>query len=119
MLTKDKNFYKSFVVLTVTLMLEQAVVLSVNLADNIMLGNYSETALSGVAAVNQIQFIAAADFFRKQQHNHSRKSVLGAEKYRAYQENHVGCAYVRHIHSGAAVFRGFLIPESIRGAFHE
>lgn len=57
MLTKDKNFYKSFVVLTVTLMLEQAVVLSVNLADNIMLGNYSETALSGVAAVNQIQFI--------------------------------------------------------------
>lgn len=29
----------------------------VNLIDNIMLGGYSETALSGVAAVNQIQFI--------------------------------------------------------------
>ena len=33
------------------------VTLSVNLADNMMLGSYSETALSGVAAVNQIQFI--------------------------------------------------------------
>lgn len=38
-------------------MMQQAVVLSVNLADNVMLGSYSETALSGVAAVNQIQFI--------------------------------------------------------------
>lgn len=46
-----------FVRLCVTLMVEQAVILSVNLADNVMIGNYSETALSGVAAVNQIQFV--------------------------------------------------------------
>ena len=32
-------------------------ILSVNLADNVMLGAYSESALSGVAAVNQIQFV--------------------------------------------------------------
>ena len=38
-------------------MMEQAVILSVNLADNLMLGAYSEPALSGVAAVNQIQFV--------------------------------------------------------------
>ncbi|MDD2957111.1 MAG: MATE family efflux transporter [Lachnospiraceae bacterium] len=57
MLTKDRKFYHSFLVLMTALMLQQAVVLSVNLADNIMLGGYSETALSGVAAVNQIQFI--------------------------------------------------------------
>ena len=56
-MTRDKGFYRSFFILTITLMLEQAVVLSVNLADNLMLGNYSEVALSGVAAVNQIQFI--------------------------------------------------------------
>ena len=43
--------------MTVALMLEQAVILSVNLADNVMLGSYSESALSGVAAVNQIQFV--------------------------------------------------------------
>lgn len=57
MFTKDKSFYRSFLVLCVTLMLEQAVILSVNLADNIMLGSYSESALAGVAAVNQIQFV--------------------------------------------------------------
>lgn len=57
MLTKDKTFYRSFFRLMSALMLQQAVVLSVNLADNVMLGSYSETALSGVAAVNQIQFI--------------------------------------------------------------
>lgn len=56
-MTKDKSFYRDFFKLALALMLQQAVVLSVNLADNIMLGNYSETALSGVAAVNQIQFI--------------------------------------------------------------
>ena len=57
MLIRDKSFYKTFLRLCVTLMLEQAVILSVNLADNLMLGSYSETALSGVAAVNQIQFV--------------------------------------------------------------
>lgn len=57
MFTKDRQFYRTFIVLCVTLMLEQAVILSVNLADNIMLGTYSEHSLAGVAAVNQIQFV--------------------------------------------------------------
>ena len=57
MFTKNKAFYKTFLRLCLALMLEQAVVLSVNLADNVMLGRYSEAALSGVAAVNQIQFV--------------------------------------------------------------
>ena len=39
------------------IVLQNIIVLSVNLADNIMVGSYSETALSGVAAVNQIQFV--------------------------------------------------------------
>ncbi|MDO5701729.1 MAG: MATE family efflux transporter [Lachnospiraceae bacterium] len=39
------------------LVLQNVITLSVNLADNIMLGGYNETALSGVAAVNQIQFL--------------------------------------------------------------
>ena len=38
-------------------MLQNIIVLSVNLADNVMIGGYSEISLSGVAAVNQIQFI--------------------------------------------------------------
>lgn len=56
-LTRDRGFYRSFIALALTLMAEQAVILSVNLADNLMLGAYSENALSGVAAVNQIQFV--------------------------------------------------------------
>lgn len=56
-LSRDKTFYRAFAILAGTLMLEQAVVLSVNLIDNIMIGNYAETSLTGVAAVNQIQFI--------------------------------------------------------------
>ena len=57
MLTKDKSFYKSFFNLFKVLVLQNVIVLSVNLADNIMIGSYSETALSGVAAVNQLQFV--------------------------------------------------------------
>ena len=57
LMTRDKSFYKSFFGLYWALVLQNVIVLSVNLADNIMLGGYSETALSGVAAVNQIQFI--------------------------------------------------------------
>ena len=57
MLTRDRKFYRAFGVLCATLMLEQAVILSVNLADNVMLGRYSEASMSGVAAVNQIQFV--------------------------------------------------------------
>lgn len=39
------------------LVLQNVITLSVNLADNIMLGAYSEVSLSGVAAANQIQFV--------------------------------------------------------------
>ncbi len=39
------------------LVLQNVVTLSVNLADNIMLGAFSETALSGVTTVNQVQFV--------------------------------------------------------------
>ncbi len=54
---KDKSFYRIFFPLYFALVLQNVITLSVNLADNIMLGVYSEASLSGVAAVNQIQFI--------------------------------------------------------------
>ncbi|MDO4489456.1 MAG: MATE family efflux transporter [Lachnospiraceae bacterium] len=54
---KDRNFYKSFFAMFTVLVLQNVITLSVNLADNLMLGAYSETALSGAAAVNQIQFV--------------------------------------------------------------
>ena len=57
MLTKDKAFYKSFFSLWYMLVLNNIIILGVNLADNIMLGNFSEPALAGAAACNQLQFI--------------------------------------------------------------
>lgn len=57
MLTRDRSFYRTFFVLSLTLMAERVVVCSVNLLDNVMLGSYSELAMSGAAAVNQLQFI--------------------------------------------------------------
>ena len=57
MLESKRNFYKNFFSLCIALVLQNVVTLSVNLSDNIMLGAYSEAALAGVAAVNQIQFV--------------------------------------------------------------
>ncbi len=56
-LTKDKDFYKSFFSLCCVLVLNNVIILSVNLVDNIMLGNFSEAALSGATACNQLQFV--------------------------------------------------------------
>ncbi len=56
-MTDNKKFYNRFLRIFFTLAFQNIITLSVNLADNIMLGAYSEAALSGVTAVNQIQFI--------------------------------------------------------------
>lgn len=57
MLIQDKKFYRMFLVLCLPIVLQNVISLSVNLTDNLMLGRYAESALSGVTAVNQIQFI--------------------------------------------------------------
>lgn len=54
---RDKNFYKTFAILTLSLALQNLLTYSVNLADNIMLGAFSEAALSGSSLCNQIQFL--------------------------------------------------------------
>ena len=54
---REKYFYERFFSLTITIALQNVIVFGVNLADNVMLGRYTESALSGVALVNQIQFL--------------------------------------------------------------
>lgn len=54
---REKEFYCQFFSMYILLVLQNIVTLSVNLADNVMLGAYGEIALSGAATVNQIQFI--------------------------------------------------------------
>ncbi len=53
---KDGGFYKAFFVMTLTMALQNLIVFGVNLADSVMMGAYSETALSGVGICNNIQF---------------------------------------------------------------
>ena len=54
---RDTYFYKTFFTLFGTVALQNLIVFSVNLADSIMLGSYSETAMSGVSLANQIQYL--------------------------------------------------------------
>lgn len=54
---KDSKFYRTFFSMTGIIALQNLITFAVNLADNIMIGGYSQDALSGVAMVNQIQFL--------------------------------------------------------------
>lgn len=55
--TKDPMFYKNMFSMLAFVALQNVVAYSVNMADNIMLGTYSQAALSGAATVNQVFFI--------------------------------------------------------------
>lgn len=60
LLTRDRTFYKSFSALFWPLVLQNVINLSVNLADNVMLGSLGpnpEAALAGATVVNNVQFI--------------------------------------------------------------
>lgn len=53
---REKQFYRSYFSMTATIALQSLIAFAVNLADNIMIGGYSQDALSGISMVNQIQF---------------------------------------------------------------
>lgn len=54
---QDKKFYQSLFSMLLMVSLQNLVAYSVNMADNMMLGAYSQTALSGAATVNQLFFL--------------------------------------------------------------
>ena len=55
--TRDRNMYKTFFSLLIVIAAQGIITLAVNLADNIMLGNFSETALAGASVANQLHFL--------------------------------------------------------------
>ena len=57
LLVKQKKFYITFISLTLAIALQNVIVYLVNITDSVMVGRYSEDALSGVALVNQIQYL--------------------------------------------------------------
>lgn len=53
----DRAFYGTFFRMMILLVLQNIVTYTLNVLDNVMLGGYSQTALSAAAAVNQIQYV--------------------------------------------------------------
>lgn len=56
-ITRDRAFYKDFFSVWSVLVLYNIITLGVNLLDNVMVSAYSESAMAGVSAVNQVQFL--------------------------------------------------------------
>lgn len=54
---REKQFYKTFSVLALSLALHNLLSYSVNMMDMVMLGRYSQSAMSGVSLCNQVQFM--------------------------------------------------------------
>lgn len=54
---RDKKFYAALASLSAVIALQNLITFGVNLADNVMIGGYSQSALNGVTIVNQIQFL--------------------------------------------------------------
>lgn len=57
LIPRDGGFFRGLFRLLLVVALQNVLAYSVNVADNIMLGGYSQAALSGAATVNQIQFL--------------------------------------------------------------
>ena len=54
---REKSFYRRFFPLLLVIALQSLAALMVNMVDNLMLGRYTEIALSGATLVNQLQFM--------------------------------------------------------------
>lgn len=54
---RDKSFYRTFFILALSLALQNLLVYGVNMMDTLMLGRYSQDAMSGVSLCNQVQFL--------------------------------------------------------------
>ena len=55
LLTRDKSFYRSLLLLALPIALQNLVTFSVNLADSVMVGSLGDTAVAGMYMGNQIQ----------------------------------------------------------------
>ena len=56
-LVRERGFYKWFFSLAGAIAAQGLITFTVNFADNIMIGSYSQSAMSGIALANQIQFL--------------------------------------------------------------
>lgn len=98
--TRNKNFYRNFFHLVLMVALQNLVAYSVNMLDNMMLGSYSQNALSRAATVNQIFFVI----------NQLAIAVLGKRRYRCNPKTDRYRAGVQH--AGGSIDFGHLCSSS-------
>lgn len=83
----DKAFYKRVIMLSLPIMIQNAITNFVNLLDNIMVGRVGTEAMSGVAIVNQLAFVFTLVVFGAV----SAAGIFGAQYFG--QRNHEGVRY--------------------------
>lgn len=83
----NKAFYKRVILLTLPIIVQNAITNFVNLLDNIMVGRVGTEAMSGVAIVNQLAFVFSLLVFGAV----SAAGIFGAQYYG--QRNHEGVRY--------------------------
>lgn len=107
--TRDRNFYRTLFHLMIIVVFQNIIAYSINMADNLMLGMYSQSSLSGAATVNQIQFLLQTNDTCDRGYTSDRCfPILGPEKdetdsniYRDCVGNRINpwidCIYTDHI----------------------
>lgn len=114
----DKDFYKHTLHIAVPLMLQQLVSTSVNLLDNLMIGQLGDHALAGVATVNRYFMIAIFGTLGII----AASTVFLAQFYGSNDENHMKQTYRFSIISTSMIMSFFIVlalafPSKIVGFF--
>ena len=104
---RDASFYRTFFPLIFVIVLQQLAALAVNLADNIMLGRYSELALSGASLVNQLQFTLqqiAAGSQRAHVVHHALKDLVPILRHAHFLTSTPNSSSLRDCHQAVSAF---------------
>ena len=114
----DKDFYKHTLHIAVPLMLQQLVSTSVNLLDNLMIGQLGDHALAGVATVNRYFMVAIFGTLGII----AASTVFLAQFYGSNDENHMKQTYRFSIISTSMIMSFFIVlalafPSKIVGFF--
>lgn len=114
----DKDFYKKALIIAIPLMLQQLISTSVNLLDNLMIGQLGDLALAGVTTVNRYFMIAIFGTNGLV----AASAVFMAQFYGANDEEHMKQTFRFTILSAMLIMSIFIIlaltmPETIIGFF--
>lgn len=115
---ENKQFYLHVLAIAVPFMLQQLITSSVNLLDNLMVGQLGDAAIAGVAAANRYYMIANFGIFGVG----GAMSIFLAQYFGANDKEHVKQTFRYGIISAYVIVApfiilGFLFPNQILGLF--